>query len=155
MKPDKVSSIFWAAISAVLMYSSYKLKLGNLAHPGPGFLPFLAGLGLFILSIIVFLRAGISDRGKTKGIKELWEGTNWSKTVIVAASLLFYALIFARLGFLLSTSLLLIFLLRAIEPVKWFAAVGGAIIASFVSFAVFALWLQVQLPRGIIERFCF
>jgi putative tricarboxylic transport membrane protein len=155
MKPDKVSSIFWVAVSVIMMYSSYKLKLGILAHPGPGFLPFLAGLGLFILSMIVFLRGGISDHGKAKGIKELWEGMNWSKTVIVAAALLLYALIFSHLGFLLSTTLLLIFLLRAIEPVRWFAAVGGAIIASFVSFAVFALWLQVQLPRGIIERFCF
>ena len=138
-----------------MMYSSYKLKLGDLAHPGPGLLPFLAGLGLFILSMTVFLRGGISDHGKAKGIKELWEGTNWSKTVIVAVALLLYALIFCHLGFLLSTILLLIFLLRAIEPVRWFAAVGGAIIASFASFAVFALWLQVQLPRGIIERFCF
>ena len=155
MKPDKVSSIFWVAVSLIMMISSYKLKLGTLAHPGPGFLPFSAGLGLFILSVTVFLRTGMSVDGKAKGIKELWEGAHWSKTVIVAAALLLYALIFSHLGFVLSTILLLVFLLRAIEPVGWFAAVGGATIASFGSFAVFALWLQVQLPRGIIERLCF
>jgi len=156
MKPDRVSSIFWMAISAVIMYSSYKLKLGDLAHPGPGFLPFLAGLILCGLSMLVFLREGRSAQGeKTERMRQLWEGMNWSKTVIVAGALLIYTLIFTRLGFLLSTILLLIFLLRAIEPVRWFAAVGGAIIAAFVSFAVFVLWLQVQLPRGILEKFWF
>jgi putative tricarboxylic transport membrane protein len=144
------------AFGVMMIYSSYKLKLGSLAHPGSGFLPFVSGLILCILSIIVLLKGGVDDRGgKAKRIGQLWEGMSWSKTVIVTAALLLYALVFTHLGFLLSTILLLIFLLRAIEPVRWFAAIGGAIIAVFASFAVFGLWLQVQLPRGIFENFFF
>lgn len=156
MKPDQVSSIFWMVFSVIIIYASYKLGLGSLAHPRPGLLPFLSGVVLFAVSIIVFLRGGIStSHEKAKGIRQLWEGMNWSKTIIVTIALVLYTLLFSHLGFLLSTILLLIFLLRAIEPVRWFVAIGGSMIVSFVSFAIFVLWLQVQLPKGIIERFCF
>ncbi len=156
MKPDRVSSIFWMGFGVMMIYSSYKLELGTLAHPGPGFLPCVSGLILCVLSIIVFLKGRVGDRdGKAKKIGQLWEGMSWSKTIIVTVSLILYSLVFTHIGFLLSTILLLIFLLKAIEPVRWSVAVGGALIAAFASFAVFALWLQVQLPRGIIERLCF
>jgi len=156
MKPDKVSSIFWMVFGSIILYASYNLKLGTLPHPGPGLLPFLAGLILCALSIIVFLSGGMGGRDeKSKGIGQLWAQMQWPKTIIVTVALLFYALIFTHLGFLLSTILLLIFLFRTVEPVRWWVAVGGAIMTSFVSFAIFVLWLQVQLPRGIIERFCF
>jgi putative tricarboxylic transport membrane protein len=141
------------AAGVAIMVSSFKLRLDTLAHPGPGFLPFLAGLILFALSVVVFLRAAPDPkRGKTR---QLWEGLDWPKAAIVAAVLMVYPLIFTHLGFLLSTILLLIFLLRAIEPVGWVSALGGAVLTAFVSFAVFALWLQVQLPRGIIENLFF
>lgn len=156
MKIDKVSSIFWMVFGIIVLYSSYHLKIGTLAHPGPGFLPFLSGLILCVISLIVFLRGWkhVHDP-KTNRIKQLWAGMNWPKTIIITGALLFYTFILTHLGFLLSTILLLIFLFRIVEPVRWFVAVGGGLIATFVSYAIFVLWLQVQLPRGIIERIWF
>ena len=155
MKPDKVSSVFWMALGMVMIYASYKLKLGTLTHPGPGFLPFLAGMILCCLSIVVFLKAGRRIDEKAKKLRELWAGMNWLSAAIVVVTLLVYALVFTHVGFLLSTIGLLTFLFRARERMGWFAAIGGALIASFVSFAVFALWLKVQLPYGIIEKCLF
>lgn len=156
MKPDKVSSVFWIVFSIIIVYSSYKLKIGTLAHPGPGLLPFLSGILLCAVSIKVFLKRGINlPDEKTMRIRQLWQGLNWTKTVIVTFVLLVYALALTHLGFLLSTFLLLIFLFRIIEPMRWFVAIGGAMIACFISFAVFVLWLQVQLPHGIIEKIFF
>jgi putative tricarboxylic transport membrane protein len=155
MKPDKVSSSFWMVLGMVMIYASYKLKLGTLTHPGPGFLPFLAGVILWCLSIVVFLKAGRRIDEKAKKLRELWAGMNWLSAVIVVVTLLVYALVFTHVGFLLSTIGLLTFLFRARERMGWFAAIGGALIASFASFAVFAIWLKVQLPYGIIEKCLF
>jgi hypothetical protein len=155
MKPDKVSSIFWMVLGMVMTYASYKLKLGTLTHPGPGFLPFLAGVILCCLSIVVFLKAGRRIDEKAKKLRELWAGMNWLSAAIVVVTLLVYALVFTHVGFLLSTIGLLTFLFRARERMGWFAAIGGALIASFASFAVFAIWLKVQLPYGIIEKCLF
>src|SRR4030042_4347437 len=155
MKPDKVSSIFWMVLGMVMTYASYKLKLGTLTHPGPGFLPFLAGVILCCLSIVVFLKAGRRIDEKAKKLRELWAGMNWLSAAIVGVTLVVYALVFTHVGFLLSTIGLLTFLFRARERMGWFAARGGAVIASFASFAVFAIWLKVQLPYGIIEKCLF
>ena len=156
MKPDKVSSMFWMIFSIIIIYASYKLRIGSLDKPGPGLLPFLSGLILFGVSVRVFLRGGINgSEQKVTRIRQLWQGLNWPKAVIVTIALVLYTFILTRLGFLLSTILLLIFLFRAIDPVRWVVSVGGAFIASFISFAVFVLWLKVQLPRGMIERLFF
>ncbi len=156
MKPDKASSIFWLAFGLIIAYMSYRLKIGSLAHPGPGFLPFWSGLILGAFSVVVFLKGGITaQEEKAKRIGQLWAGMNWPKALIVTLALLAYTLTFTYLGFLLGTIALLMFFLKVVDPVRWLTAVGVAILASFISFAVFVLWLQVQLPRGIIERFLF
>jgi hypothetical protein len=70
-------------------------------------------------------------------------------------ALLVYNFIFVYLGFILSTILLLLFLFKAIEPQKWSVAVAGALIASLAAYVLFARWLDVQLPVGIVEKLLF
>jgi putative tricarboxylic transport membrane protein len=156
VKPDKASSLIWLIFGMAVVYGSYQLGPGTLRHPGPGFLTFWSGLIFCFLSVLVFLRVGIVPGiEETKMIKQLWDGLQWSKAVMVALAIFLYALIFTYVGFLFSTMLLLIFLLRALEPGKWKTAIIGAALASFASFIVFDLWLLVQLPHGYLENFLF
>jgi putative tricarboxylic transport membrane protein len=155
-KIDQMSSLFWFLLGWVLTYLSHRLGLGTLTNPGPGFLPFWCGLFLSGLSLVVFLRGRLDQRrGMGKPLRALWAGTHWAKGVSVILALLIYTFAFVHTGFVLSTILLLIFLFKAIEPEKWMIAIGGAILASLVSFLVFSLWLDVQLPRGFIEKVLF
>ncbi len=153
---NQVSSIFWLILGLGVVYASYRLGLGTLTHPGPGFLSFWCGIILSVLSALVFIQGGIARRqGNQTKLRQLWMEAKWSKCIFLVLAMLVYVLTFSYLGFLLSTILLLIFLFKAIEPQKWFVAMGGAILASLISFIVFALWLDVQLPRGFIERLIF
>jgi putative tricarboxylic transport membrane protein len=155
-KPDQISSIFGLIFGLALIFLSYRLGLGHLTNPGPGFLPFWCGVILAGLSLIVFFQGKLAQRvGRGKTIRNLWTGMRWSKGAYVVLALLAYTFTFTYLGFLLSTTVLLIFLFKAIEPEKWISAIGGAILASLICFVVFSLWLDVQLPRGIIERIIF
>ena len=155
-KIDQMSSLFWFLLGWVLTLLSYRLGLGTLTNPGPGFLPFWCGLFLSGLSLVVFLRGKLDQRrGESKALRELWAGMRWAKGVYVVLALLIYTFAFTHIGFVLSTTLLLIVLFKAIEPEKWIIAVGGAILASLVCFVVFSLWLDVQLPRGFIEKILF
>ncbi len=156
MKPDKASSLVWLIFGMAVVYGSYKLGPGTLRHPGPGFLTFWSGLIFCFLSVLVFLRArAVSKQGETRTIKQLWDGLNWPKAGVVALAILLYALTFTYVGFLISTILLLAFLLRALEPGNWKTAIIGAALASFASFIVFDLWLLVQLPHTFLENFLF
>jgi len=155
-KPDQFSSLFWLIVGMAVTYGSYRLGLGTLNSPGPGFLSFWCALILSGLSCLVFLHRLLArTEGEARKLRHLWQGVGWIKGVYVVAALLAYTLLFTTLGYLLSTIVLLLFLSKAIEPQKWAVAVGGAILASFVSFVLFALWLDVQLPRGPLERFLF
>ncbi len=155
-KIDQISSLFWFLLGWVLIFLSYRLGLGTLTHPGPGFLPFWCGLFLCGLSLVVFLRGRLDRRrGLDKALRDLWAGMGWAKGVYVVLALLIYTFAFCHIGFVLSTTLLLIFLFKVIEPEKWWIAIGGAILTSLVCFVVFSLWLDVQLPRGFIERILF
>ena len=156
MKSERASSVFLILISVVVMWSSYRLRLGSPASPGPGLLPFLAGAGLVIVSIVHFAREGIrAHGGRETTLKQLWVGPSWPKTVMISASLILYVLVLEKLGFLASTTLILIFLFRVVDPMRWPVATGAGLAASFASYAIFAAWLQVQLPRGVIERLLF
>ncbi len=86
----------------------------------------------------------------TRSLGELWTGLNWKGTCYVVAALLIYAALLEKVGFLIWTTLLLIYLFRAIEPQKWKLAIGLAILASLLSYLVFDRLLEGQLPRGFL-----
>ncbi len=155
-RADQFSSFFWFVLGLAVLFLSYRLGLGTLTSPGPGFLPFWCALILSALSLGVFFhRLFIPSGGESQEIRKLWGGVRWVRGVLVVAALLVYTLVFSSWGYLMSTMALLLFLFKTIEPQRWAVAVGGAVLASLISFVVFALWLDVQLPRGILERLLF
>ena len=54
-KADRISGVFWLCFSILMIIQSYRLGLGNLHHPGPGFLFFWVNIILGIMSVIVIL----------------------------------------------------------------------------------------------------
>ena len=154
-RANQFSSVFWLIFGLAITLGSYEIGLGTLNRPGPGFLPFWCGSILVGLSVLVFVKGMLSPRGAGGTFQRLWGGTRWYKGVYVVAALLAYNFIFAYLGFILSSVLLLLFLFKAIEPQKWSIAIAGALVASLGSYVLFARWLDVQLPVGIIEKILF
>ena len=154
-RANQFSSVFWLILGLAITWGSYRMGVGSLNHPGPGFLPFGCGIILAGLAAFVFVKGMMSPREETGIFQRLWGGTRWYKGIYVVAALLAYNFIFAYLGFILSTILLLLFLFKAIEPQKWSVAVAGALVASLASYVLFARWLDVQLPVGMIEKLLF
>ena len=89
-----------------------------------------------------------SLRGSEGIIQETKEMT-WVKIALVLLFLLLYAFLLERLGFVLTSFLLLSFLLGWIEQAGWTRSLGVAAVAALGSFAVFELWLKIRLPKGI------
>ncbi len=153
MNRDKWSSLVWLAVSMVICTGAVRLSVGTFQNPGPGFLPFLTGAILGILSLIVHIqsrRAPLAAEGagpiwtdRAKGLKMVW-------TVI---ALLSFAVGMNYLGFLVSTVLFIGFLLRAVEPQRWSKVILGSCLTAVLSYCIFELWLQSQLPRGPFEIF--
>ena len=146
---DIISSLFWIVLGAGVCYGAYDLELGAFSNPGPGFIFFWAGLAIVALSLALFIRA-IKDEAVPGELKRVfWMEIRWSKIVTVMGALLSYAIIFTKLGFILSTILLLIFLFKAVEPQGWTKVILGSLITTFIVYVVFHLWLRVSFPRGL------
>jgi putative tricarboxylic transport membrane protein len=153
---NQISSIFWLILGLAVIYGSYRLGLGTLTHPGPGFLSFWCAVILSGLSLLVFFQnVKAKRRGDQPTLGKHWADVRWSKSLYVVLATFAYSVTFNHLGFLLSTILLLTFLFKVVGSEKWILAIGGAVSASLISFVLFGLWLDVQLPRGLLERIFF
>ena len=71
-KADRISGIFWLLFSVFVSIESYRLGLGNLHQPGPGFIFFWTAVAMGVLSIAVFVRAWAG--GKKENPKALSSG---------------------------------------------------------------------------------
>jgi len=103
-------------------------------------------LGTFSIVLIVksFLRK--KDEGE---IIDLWKGVEWIKAVLVLASLFAYAILLTKVGYLITTFGLMAFLFGLIEKTKLWIRVMSAFVAALVTYIIFHVWLDVQLPKGI------
>jgi putative tricarboxylic transport membrane protein len=148
-RADRISGIFWLLFSAFISIESYRLGLGNLHQPGPGFIFFWTAIAMGTLSIAVFIRAWLEE--KTGGRESpLFGKENVLKIILVLLSLFLYAFFMEALGFMPVTLLLFIFLLGMIEKRRWMFTIFVSVAVTGISYLVFEIWLKSQLPKGIM-----
>ena len=138
-------AFFWVAVGLLACYGASRLGLGSVAEPGAGFIFFWSGLVLIILSLLVLADAVRSSEDTVRQMPEI----NWRKIALVLFSLLLYAFFLERLGFVLTTFVLMSFLVGSIEGKGWFRSLCVASAAALTSYAVFELWLKIRLPKGV------
>jgi putative tricarboxylic transport membrane protein len=138
-------AFFWVVVGVLACYGANQLGRGSVAEPGAGFIFFWSGLVLMILSLILIADSVRSSEDTVREIPRI----NWPKIALVLFSLLLYAFFLERLGFVLTTFVLMSFLLGCIEGTGWLRSLGVASAAALTSYAMFELWLKIRLPRGI------
>jgi putative tricarboxylic transport membrane protein len=148
-KADRISGFFWLLFSVVASIESYRLGLGTLHQPGPGFLFFWTGIAMVIMSIVVIIRAwGLLKAGEAPS--SIFEKENLLKIVFVLLALFLYAFLMEILGFILITLLLFLFLLGMIEKKSWYFTLFVSIAVTVIAYLLFETWLKSQLPQGIL-----
>lgn len=145
---DQRTSFIWLVVGLAIALYSMKYGLGTLSSPGPGFMPFLSGLAIIGLALVVFFQQ--LAKGSREKLKDLWAQKNWLSILMVMGALVLYTVLFRFLGFLLDTFLLIAFLLRVMEPLSWKKVLVGAIGSALGSYIIFQLWLEAQLPKGFL-----
>jgi hypothetical protein len=63
--------------------------------------------------------------------------------------LMLYALSMEHLGFIISTSFFIAFLLWLVERQRWYVIVFGSVFAALAAYLVFKVWLDTALPLGL------
>ncbi len=148
-KADQISGIFWLLFSGFICIESYRLGLGSLHQPGPGFIFFWTAFVMGILSIAVLVPAWTKKKTE-RGEGPIFGKENILKIVFVLLSLFLYAFFMETLGFIPITLLLFIFLLGIIEKKRWRLTIFVSVAVTGISYLVFEIWLKSQLPKGFL-----
>jgi putative tricarboxylic transport membrane protein len=146
-KAGSYSSMFWLVVSVLICVHAGQLGIGKLSDPGSGFVFLFSGLVIGIFSLMSFL---LSFREKGEGALSSFRNVHWGKLMLALLYILLYGVLLERLGFLLSTFLLLALLLRTIESKRWYVIFLVALGGAWGTYAIFELWLHSRLPRGFI-----
>jgi putative tricarboxylic transport membrane protein len=136
------------ALGLFVIRSGVKLKIGSINDPGSGYVLFYTGLLMCVFAVTIVI-AALTEGGATFGSR--WEGTRWTKPLVIIASLIAFSFALDTIGFLLSSIPLMVLLLRAIDPVRWSLTIPLAIAAPLGVWWVLKHALLIQLPSGIFE----
>ena len=149
---DLIPALIWLGLGIAVAVGSNKLKLGTLANPGPGLMPFLLGIVLSLCSLCILIDSIQAIRVKMSRKDEgIWSGVDFKKLIFVLASLLGYALILEVLGFTVTTFLLLLILFKAIGSRGWPFALAGSAFTAILIYLLFFAVLKVELPSGLFR----
>jgi len=152
VRGDRLSGLFGLLFGIFIVIESIRLHVGGFRHPGPGFFPLLGAILLVGLSTVLLFRSvWVSSRTTVAVARRERERPRLALYALIGISV--YALIFEWLGFILSTFLLVIFLLRVLSPRKWRIILLTALIVSLSAYALFNVLLKSGLPKGILEGF--
>lgn len=148
---DVISSLIWMAVGAIFCIGSLDFGFSRMGTIGGGFFPFVAGSVLICLSLFVLVTA-LSGKNEEEPAKEpfLPERDSLKKLLSAFLALLAYVLVLQYLGFVPTTFLFMVFLLRFIEPQRWIVALGAGVLTTGAAHLIFNVWLKVQMPRGFL-----
>jgi putative tricarboxylic transport membrane protein len=149
MKRFQISLIvIWMGLGLFAAITSYSLGLKGITGPGPGLMPFLVGVLLFLTSVYLLIGSflkrqdGVNPEGQSK--------VNLRKASLAVISLIAYALFMERLGFLITTTLLLITLFKGMGTKRWSSVVLISVLTSLITYFAFT-YLRLRLPMGILN----
>lgn len=148
------SSLFLLIFSGAVASKAYRLGLGDPHSPGPGFMIFGASIILGLLAIHLFLKSLLAS--ELKGEKSIWKGKRLGQAASFFVALLVYNFLLVRVGYLLTTFFLLVFLFWVTGKGKkgdWIWILGGAALTSFLSYLIFSRWFALMFPGGLTKFF--
>jgi len=132
----------WFAAVALRNYTYW-----SATGPGAGFFPFWLGVAMAALAALLLVRAA---READAGPAWVPRGRGVARFLgVLGASVAFVALM-PWVGMALGTVLFLVFILRLLEGHAWPAVIGVAVGTAAVNWAVFAWWLRVPFPAGVL-----
>jgi putative tricarboxylic transport membrane protein len=148
-RAHQISSLFLMILAIFTGVISIQLGVGGLDLMGTGFMPLLASLLLFALSLIDFI-SNLVKAGSGKKDKKGLPLRELTKPAILIGALIVYAYFLNKVGFPVMTFLLVYVLFVMMQPKKWRLDLFYAALVSSVTFLFFDMALKVRLPAGIL-----
>ena len=141
-----ITHFIWMVLALAVAAEAGRLGFGTFGRPGPGFLPFLAAICLAVLAGAGLIQNVLKKPGAEAGSG--FRAADMLRIGLVAAVLLVYVFLWDIIGFLASTFLLLLFLFRCVEPLRWQTVFVASGLTLAFTYILFSILLGARLPAG-------
>ncbi|MFZ3591252.1 tripartite tricarboxylate transporter TctB family protein [Bacillus sp. DJP31] len=142
--------IVFILITLLFFIGTLNLPKARLGDPeGPMYFPMMVSIFLFIVSVIYLIKEYKNSYPQNEEIQLLFKGRAPLSLLIVSTLVLsfIYALIFEKLGFLISTILFLMAILFIVNGrKKWIVNISVSVLFSLGTWYAFGTLLGVSLP---------
>jgi hypothetical protein len=149
---DRIAAAALLALSLAFAAGALKYYTWWDAGSGPGsaFLPFWLGLGMVFLSGALLVRA---LREKHPGEDWIPRGEGLRRILVVLGVSIALVALLRVLGMVLGTFLFLAILVRYLGRHRWWVTLAVAAATAGFNWLVFAHWLRVPFPEGMLWTF--
>lgn len=150
-RADQISGFIWLLVGSFVIVQVYDLDYMDEFGPGPAFFPFWLGIVIILLGIGLLLNTTLIS--EEKDYITFSSAHAALQMILVMAGFFVFVYLIESAGFFLSSGLLFLFLLLAVERQGWKFAAAVAILSTLVIWGIFGVILKVQLPYGVLEVF--
>jgi putative tricarboxylic transport membrane protein len=149
-KAETAGGLLLLTVGAILLFEAYKLPYMVEDVPGPGFLPLWLAIGILLAGLSVTVSA---VRGRLRpGEPIVWPATwGWRQVITMMAALALALLFLDTAGFLVTTTLFMAVVIYSLGVRSWLMLISAPLAAAGILYSIFALWLRVPLPQGILN----
>lgn len=138
-KKEKLSNILLPLF--LLFFSVYVFIEGHAYRGSDKYFPMLLGCLVFIVSVWMIIEE-LAGKGKPISFSEI----NWKGILLSIAAMVVYVFLFPRIGYVTSTFLLGICIIKGLGYKSWIGAILWPAFLVGVTFVIFKILLKVPLP---------
>ncbi len=139
--PDRISGIFLAVIAVVAMREALHLPFGSIAAPDAGFFPLSLSTLLLVFAAVIVVSSFFGSSPALEFSMRTWS------VVLAACAFVLYAIAIPKAGFVISTTAILLLLMRGLGGIGWLRSSLIALPMVLVTYLAFVR-LGVPLPAG-------
>ena len=138
---DFGAGIMYMVIGLFFAIMATNYPMGTAAKMGPGYFPFYLGILMFLLGVLVAIKA-FGAKAAIESIPKF----NWRIMAQITGAVVLYGLLLPRMGFLVAIVVLVFVAASASREFTWKGtAINAAFLVTF-TYSVFVLGLKLQFP---------
>ena len=150
-RDEVVGGIVIFLFGAVTIFLSLKMDIGTFRNAGTGMFPLFLGVLLMILSSLFLLKFFFQNKkAPVKGEPIVEIPGSKKQMIFFLGTMAVATLFFNKLGYPLTSFLLMLGLLRILGMKRWALNILISFVTAVGSYFLFVQWLNIPMPKGWI-----
>ncbi len=144
-KWQRINALAFFFLAVFAAVKAVGIGFGTFKSPGAGFFPFWLAVLMAVVALVYYA----AYRGADKAAQE---GKYWRlrRPAVAVAVMLLFTQAMEYLGFGTATFFLFVAWMRGVEKERWLKTGLVAVIGTVSVYVLFAVLLQLTLPRGLL-----